>query len=115
MLVTVRVHPKASRPAVAWDGEVLSVWVDAPAVDGKANRRALEVVARELGVRRSAVRIVRGERARWKVLEIEGVDVQDLAAASRKQRSGPTRPPAPPSETDQPEPDQRQGDHSQHE
>ena len=78
MLVTVRVHPKASRAAIAWEGEALQVWVDAPAVDGRANRRALEIVARELGVRRSAVRIVRGERARHKVFEIDGLDLSRL-------------------------------------
>jgi uncharacterized protein (TIGR00251 family) len=74
MLVTVRVHPKASRAAIAWDGETLQVWVDAPAVEGKANRRAVEIVARGLGVRRSAVQIVRGDRARHKVFEIDGLD-----------------------------------------
>lgn len=80
MRVSARVHPQASRSALQWDGEKLHVWVDAPAVEGKANRRALEVVARGLRVRRSAVRLVRGERAREKVLEIDGIDLQDLAA-----------------------------------
>lgn len=82
MRVAARVHPQASRAALEWDGEKLHVWVDAPAVEGRANRRALEVVARGLRVRRSAVQLVRGERAREKVLEIEGIDPQDLARIS---------------------------------
>lgn len=79
MLVTTCLHPQSSRSSVAWDGETLQIWVDAPAVDGKANRRAVEVLARELRVRRSAIRIVRGERSRQKVLEIEGIEAADLA------------------------------------
>lgn len=74
MRVSARVHPRASRPSVAWEGETLHVWVDAPAVDGQANRRAIEIVAQELGVRRSAVHIIRGDRARQKILEIEGYE-----------------------------------------
>lgn len=71
--VTARVHPRASRARLVWDGAVVSVWVTAPAVDGAANRAVLDAVASWLGVRPSAVRMVSGERARTKVLEIEGL------------------------------------------
>lgn len=68
-----RVHPRASRARLEWDGDVLSVWVTAPAVDGAANRAVLGAVAEWLGVRPSAVRIVSGERGRTKVLQIDGL------------------------------------------
>lgn len=84
MVLSVRVQPHASRPEVAWDGEVLHVRVDAPAVEGKANRRAVEIVANALGVRRSAVRIVRGERSRRKVFEIDGLTTDALSALRRR-------------------------------
>jgi len=70
----VRVHPRASRARVAWDGAVLSVWVTAPAVEGAANRAVLGAVAAWLGVRPGAVRLVSGERGRSKVVEVEGVN-----------------------------------------
>jgi uncharacterized protein len=45
--------------------------VTEPAIEGRANRAVLGVVADELGVPRSSVSLVRGERARDKVLEVK--------------------------------------------
>jgi len=72
--VAVRVHPRASRARVAWDGATLEVWVTAPAVEGLANRAVLEAVAAWAGVRPSAVALVSGARSRSKVVEISGLD-----------------------------------------
>lgn len=72
-MLAVRVHPGASRERVAWDGRTLEVWVTARAVEGAANRAVETALATALGVRRSAVRLVAGERARDKLVEVEGV------------------------------------------
>jgi uncharacterized protein YggU (UPF0235/DUF167 family) len=71
MRVAVRVHPRAARSRVVWDGAVLSLWVTAPAVDGAANRAVLLAVAEWAGVRPAAVRLVAGERSRSKVVEVD--------------------------------------------
>jgi uncharacterized protein YggU (UPF0235/DUF167 family) len=52
------------------DAGRLVVRVTAPPVDGAANEALLRLVARELGVARSALRLVSGERARVKRLEV---------------------------------------------
>ena len=84
MLVSIRVHPGASRAKVGgWRAEpgherVLGVWVTQRAVDGKATRAALDAVADLLGVRRRSVRLVTGARARVKVVEIRDPP-EDLA------------------------------------
>jgi len=70
LLVTVRVHPRASRARTEWKGEVLEVWVSAPPVEGAANQAVLEAVARELGIRPSAVVLRSGARNRTKVFEV---------------------------------------------
>ncbi|MBO0682975.1 MAG: DUF167 domain-containing protein [Candidatus Dormibacteraeota bacterium] len=70
--VAVRAHPGASRRRVAWEGDVLHVWVTARAVEGAANRALLAAVAGHLGVRPSAVELVSGERSRDKVVEVAG-------------------------------------------
>jgi len=72
--VTARVHPRASRARLAWDGSVLSLWVTPPAVDGAANRAVVDAVARWLDVPASTVRIAGGERGRTKVVEIAGLE-----------------------------------------
>ncbi len=48
----------------------LRVRVSTPAEGGKANKRVLELVAAHLGVAKSCLTLVSGEKARYKRLEI---------------------------------------------
>ncbi|TAN34902.1 DUF167 domain-containing protein [bacterium] len=70
MLISVRVHTRASRAKVAWKDEGLEVWVTAPPVAGAANQAVLQAVAGELGVPISAVRLRSGARGRTKLVEV---------------------------------------------
>ncbi len=76
VLITIRVHPGASRAKVARlpsepaQDPVLGVWVHERAADGRATEAALAAVADALGVRRSSIRLITGARARVKVVEI---------------------------------------------
>ena len=80
--LAVHVTPKAARDEFAgWRGTELSVRVTAPPEGGKANAAACAVVAKALGRPKSAVSVVRGDTARHKILEIEGVSEEDLCAA----------------------------------
>ncbi len=78
MRLTVRAHPGASRTGAEWDGAVLHVRIQARAIDGAANRALIQAVADALGVRRSAVRLVMGERSRNKLFEVVGLDPASL-------------------------------------
>ena len=57
---------------------VLVVRVNAPALEGRANRAVCRLVAERLGVAPTQVTIARGERSRDKVIEVRGID-QDVA------------------------------------
>lgn len=73
--VQVRLQPRAGRDElVAIREGILVVRVAAPALDGRANRALCRLLAKRLGVAASQVTIVRGTRARDKVVEIDGVD-----------------------------------------
>jgi uncharacterized protein len=75
----VRVQPRASRSEiVGLHGEALKVRLAAPPVDGAANAALVELLADALGVSRYAVRIVAGEASRGKVVEVDGVDVENI-------------------------------------
>jgi uncharacterized protein (TIGR00251 family) len=76
------VTARASRDELAGlkDG-VLHVRVSAPPVDGKANQAVTRLIAKALGVGRTSVRVVRGERSRDKVVEVDGVDPDDARRA----------------------------------
>jgi uncharacterized protein len=78
--IAVRLTPRGGRDRVdgVADG-VLKVRVAAPPVDGAANKALTGLLAAELGVPRGAVRIVSGETARTKVVEVEGVDPAAVA------------------------------------
>ena len=77
MRILLRVRPGASRTAVGgrYDGAAgpaLVVAVTARAVEGQATKAVLEAVAAALGVRRSAVTLLRGETSRDKLVEVMG-------------------------------------------
>jgi uncharacterized protein (TIGR00251 family) len=59
------------------EGELV-LRLNAPAVEGKANKAALDFVSRFFRVPRSAVSLVRGERSRHKILQIVGLESSDL-------------------------------------
>ncbi len=71
MLITVRVHPRASRAKTSWNGEQLEVWVTAPPADGAANAAVLKAVADYLDVPLSAVTLKRGSTSRTKLIEVQ--------------------------------------------
>ncbi|MBL4780654.1 MAG: YggU family protein [Porticoccaceae bacterium] len=71
LVLHCHVQPKASRDALAGlYGERLKVQITAPPVDGKANKHLLKYIAKEFGVAKSRVALVRGESSRLKTLEI---------------------------------------------
>jgi uncharacterized protein (TIGR00251 family) len=46
------------------------VWVRAPAREGRANEAVVALLAKHLAVPKSSLRVVRGEKARKKIIEI---------------------------------------------
>jgi uncharacterized protein YggU (UPF0235/DUF167 family) len=80
LILHVRLTPKAGVDRVdGWsrDAEgrpVLAVKVRAQPVEGEANAALERLLAKTLGVPRSAVRVVRGGQSRLKAVEVEGVD-----------------------------------------
>jgi uncharacterized protein (TIGR00251 family) len=74
VMLELLVQPRASRSRVVaeHDGR-LKVQLAAPPVDGEANAALVEFLAGALRVRKSEVRIVRGETGRRKTIQVAGV------------------------------------------
>ncbi len=71
MWLHCHVQPKACRDAlVGLYGERLKVQISAPPVDGKANNHLLKYIAKEFGVAKARVSLIRGESSRQKTLAI---------------------------------------------
>jgi len=78
--LTVRVQPGARAAGLVGrraDG-ALALRVTAPALEGRANRAVEELLAERLGLRRSQVKVARGETSRTKQVEFEGVTQDTL-------------------------------------
>jgi len=71
---SVRVVPRSSRnQIVGVEGGALKIKLTAPPVEGAANAALIEFIAEWLGVRRSAVSIISGDKARNKLVRVSGV------------------------------------------
>jgi uncharacterized protein (TIGR00251 family) len=75
----IRVIPNARKTEFSgYRDDELVLRVNAPAVEGKANKAAVEFVSQYLGVTRSAVVLLRGETSRHKIFQIVGLESEDL-------------------------------------
>ena len=81
---SVHVQPRAARTELRdVHNGALRVRVQAPPVDGAANAAVVELLAASLGVPRRSVRIVSGETARLKIVDIEGIDAAAVERLTR--------------------------------
>jgi uncharacterized protein (TIGR00251 family) len=59
---------------------VIRVRIAAPAVENAANRALVDFIAQQFGIAKRCVRVVSGAASRRKVLEIDGVAADVIAA-----------------------------------
>ncbi len=75
----VKVQPRASKTELAGKlGDSYKLRLAAPPVDGKANDACVQFFAERFRLPRSAVRIVQGLTSRTKIVEIEGVEMNEV-------------------------------------
>jgi uncharacterized protein len=81
----VRVVVRASRDAIEgeWQG-ALKVRLSAPPVDNRANEALCRLLAQNLKIPVSAVRIVSGERSRTKRVEVRGASADEVRQLFQK-------------------------------
>lgn len=72
-LIKIKVIPNAKKNKVVESEGLFKVYVNAPAVDGKANKALIKVLSEYFDVRKSSVRIIRGEKSREKVVEVNSL------------------------------------------
>ena len=70
MKVLVKVFPRAKRPRIETSEAGLRVYINEPAVDGKANKKLIEVLSEHFKVKKYNITIVKGQKQREKTVEI---------------------------------------------
>ena len=70
--LSVKVTPKSGAHRIVIDGGQLRVYVTAVPEAGKANAAVQKLLAKELGLAKSKLRLIRGQTSRDKVFQIDG-------------------------------------------
>ena len=79
--LAVKAVPNAPRDAImGWLGNSLKVKIRAPASGGRANEALCNLLAREFGLPRRAVTLVKGGKSRQKILQIDGLAEVEIRA-----------------------------------
>lgn len=72
-IMNIKVVPNAKKKEVIQAVDYLKIKVTAPPVEGKANKVLIDVLAEHFNVKKSAIKIIKGEKSRDKVVMIEGI------------------------------------------
>ena len=56
----------------------MRIGVTSPPVEGRANKACMDFLAKELGVGKSQVEIIRGRKSRTKTVKITGVTLDEI-------------------------------------
>lgn len=66
----IKVIPNARRNEVKEDNDKLKIYLTASPVEGKANKLLVEVLAKHFNVKKSEIKIIKGEKLRNKIIEV---------------------------------------------
>ncbi len=72
----IKVEPRSSQKGIAgvMDDTIIKVKLTAPPVAGSANEQLIEVIAEELGVKKSQVSVIRGHSSKRKIVAVTGIE-----------------------------------------
>ncbi len=88
-VLLVRAQPSARRNGIVGkQAGALKVAVTAPAQDGRANAALVEVLAKQLGIRRSQIELAAGPTSREKRFLIRGTGPAEIARRVAKILNG---------------------------
>lgn len=65
---------------IGWEGDLLKIRLRARAVEGKANKSLVEFLAESLDLRPWQVTLVKGERSREKLVEVDIPSREEMAS-----------------------------------
>lgn len=74
MRIAIVAHPNAKKPRVEKDLlNILHVYVNAPPLEGKANKAVIEALANYFNIKKGNIILLSGERSKNKLFEIREV------------------------------------------
>lgn len=82
-VIDVTVLPRSSKSLVMAEADSLRIKLNSPPVDGKANEECIRLLSKTLGIPKSALTIVSGEKSRHKRIAVEGLSREQVFASVR--------------------------------
>jgi hypothetical protein len=80
VVLSCRVQPNSSKEGIGEiKNDALIIRLNAPAVEGKANDALIRFLSKHLGIAKSRISIIQGERNRNKLVSLEGVSFEEIA------------------------------------
>ncbi|MDF1580791.1 MAG: DUF167 domain-containing protein [Desulfuromonadales bacterium] len=81
VILALHVQPRASKNEIigVFGGEI-RVRLTSPPVDGAANKLCREFIAKQMGVAKSSVEVVAGDKSRHKRVLVRGLSLAEVAA-----------------------------------
>ncbi len=72
-ILKVHIVPNSSKNQIidSWNEDTIKIKLQAPAVDGKANKALISFLSEILNVKKSKISILSGEKSREKTIKIE--------------------------------------------
>ena len=73
MKISIHIKPNSRHheEVVKNDDDTLTVYIKAPAIEGRANAAAIKLLAKHFKVAPSKVKLVRGATSKYKIFEID--------------------------------------------
>ena len=73
--IKIKVDPKSAQSGISGVvDDVLKIKVHAPPVGGAANKELVEILSDRFRIKKTAIKIIKGNSSRDKIVEIEGVE-----------------------------------------
>jgi hypothetical protein len=70
----VKVIPSAKKNSFQEEGGIIKVYLNAPAVDGKANKALISFLAEHFQIKKSCIEIIKGLKSRHKTINISNIN-----------------------------------------
>ncbi len=85
-VIRVRVLPRSSKNRIAdIEDNIYKIKLTAPPIDGKANKALQQFLSKKLGIPKTNIEIISGERSRVKSIKIHGLSDREVEEKLRVQ------------------------------
>ena len=71
MKIDVKVIPAAKKSLIKQEGNLWTIYLNAPAIGGKANKALIALLAEHFNARKSQIEIIKGLKSRRKTINIK--------------------------------------------